>query len=304
VTGLTVHTVYTASLQAALRARAVAAMEIFRAAIALPAGVLGIAVINPPYVGAVLGTGAAYVLSAAWARTLAVRSLRGLKKNKETFTVVESVRQLLWFGWPISLWYGVSFSFPFAERTLIQRYLGAATAGQYAAVYDVIYRGCGFLLLPIVLAVHPRIMKAHSLGRADESRRLWGAGLTLQLIVSCVVTAAVVVAGPWIIRLTGLRSTDTAMTLVYPLAAAGCVWQISLIAHKQLEARRQTRSMLAFLMVALVVNVVINMATLPRFGAVAAAYTLLLTGALYVVCVVLAGFTPQSAQMNYARGGP
>src|SRR6185312_16035441 len=62
VIGLILHTVYLASLQAALRSRTVAAMEIVRAVIAVPAGVLGIFAMHPAYVGAIVGIGASYAI--------------------------------------------------------------------------------------------------------------------------------------------------------------------------------------------------------------------------------------------------
>jgi len=100
---------------------------------------------------------------------------------------------------------------------------------------------------------------------------------------------AVSFAGAWIITLTGVHVTAETLSLVFPLAAAGCVWQIALVSHKLLEAHRKTRRMLAFLLAALVIDMLLNTLTVRRFGAVAAGYTLLATGVLYTVCVGVMG---------------
>jgi O-antigen/teichoic acid export membrane protein len=288
VVGLIWHIVFTASLQAVLRSRAVAAMEILRGAIAIPAGVLGALTIHPPFAGAVGGIGIAYVISGLWARTLANRQLHDAG-DATSGTVMEGPRKLLAFGWPISLWLGAILAFPFAERTVIQYYLGATATGRYAAIYDVIYRSTGFALLPIVLAIHPRIMKAHGAGRTTESHRLWAVALAMQLGVSALVVLAVTGAGRWILPVIGVRVTGTTASLVLPLAAAGCVWQIALVSHKLLEAHKQTGRMLAFLFAALSMDVAIDIVLVPRFGVMAAAYALLATGILYVICVSVDG---------------
>ena len=299
--GLTVHTAYTASLQAALRPRAAAAIEITRAVIALPASLLAMRVIHPPFVGGVLGLGIAYAITALLARHQASRSMPSVTADVPDGNVEEAVRGLFWFGWPISMWLGVSLLFPFGERFLIQRFLGPLTTGQYAATYDVVYRSCGFLLLPIVLAVHPRIMKEHALGRQQASQRLWRTGLVLQLLVAATATAVLTAVAPRIVALTGVRVTDATVSLVFPLAAAGCIWQIALMSHKLLEAMQQTRRMLAFLLVALVLDIAIDTTLLPRFGAVAAAYALLATGVLYNVCVGVDGLRSASVGLECDR---
>ena len=294
--GLIVHATYTARLQAAFRSRAAAAMEVLRAVITVPAGILGILTIHPPYAGAVLGTGVSYVISGGCARVL-VRGWRP-EADKKVTSASKLLRRLFAFGWPITLWLGVSMSFPFAERSLIQHYLGQSATGQYAAVYDVIYRSCGLLLFPVVLVIHPRIMRAHVLGRDGESRRLWAGALAFQLVVSLVVTLVVTVGRRWIIGMIGLDPTTTLRSLVLPLAAAGCIWQIALISHKLLEARQHTRRMLLFLILSLLVVVVLDAALLRRFGAAAAAYALLTAGTLYVICVGIDGFRRRDVQIG------
>ncbi len=278
VVGLAIHTTCTASLQGALRPRAAAAMEVFRATVTVLASILGIATIRPAYVGAVFGTGVSYLASGIFAAALATSSLRTADGGADGRTGAPGVRELFWFGWPISVWLGVSLSFPFVERCVIQASQGPLATGQYAAIYDVIYRSCGFVLLPVTLAIHPRVMRAQARGQHAELRTLWLAGLALQLVISFAIVGAITFAGARIIALTGVRVTDTTLSLIFPLAAAGCVWQIALVSHKLLEAHRKTRRMLVFLVAALLIDVIVNILTVPRFVAVAASYTLLAAG--------------------------
>lgn len=299
VVGLIWHIVFTASLQAVLRSRAVAAMEILRAAIAIPAAVLGALMVHPAFAGAAGGIGLAYVISGLWARSLASRQPQE-DRTATAGVVAGSVRKLLAFGWPISLWLGTTMAFPFAERAVIQYYLGAAATGHYAAIYDVIYRSTGFALLPIVLAIHPRIMKAHGAGQTAESHRLWAVALAMQFAVAALVVLAVTGAGRWILVVIGVRAAGASSSLVLPLAAAGCVWQIALVSHKLLEAHKQTHRMLVALIAALSTDVVLDIAFVPRFGVMAAAYALLTTGILYVICVSVDGLRV-AAQASASR---
>jgi len=284
--GFSVHAVYAASLQAALRARSVAVLEVSRALISLPLSLAGMMLVDPRFMGALLGAGLSYAMSSSYAYFLSRRSVPQGAGNAQARRLA---LQFFRFGWPISVWFGISLFMPFAERVLIERFLGTAATGQYAALYDLVFRSCGFALLPIVLAVHPRIMREHGLGAVAGVRKLWAFALLMQIALGTGVTVVLALFAPQIVKIVGLPPSNDLTRLVFPLAAAGCVWQWALVAQKILEAEQRTRLMLFLLLAALVVNLTLDIILLPRFGPVAAAYSLLLAGLLYATAVSISG---------------
>jgi len=286
--GLSAHAVYAASLQAALRARAVAALEVARAVAALPLSLAGVFLVEPAFLGAVLGAAISYALSSLYAHRL---SRRSIPQGTDKAAAGRLARQLFQFGWPISVWLGVTLFMPFAERVLIDRFLGTASTGQYAAMYDLVFRSSAFVLMPIVLAVHPRIMSEHRRSAANGVRRLWGVALLIQSAVALVVTLSLALLARQVVRATGLMESADLLHLVLPLAAAGCIWQVALVAQKLLEAEQRTRTMLMLLLVALILNITLDIIFLPAYGLVAAAYSLLLAGVFYTVAAGVLGFS-------------
>jgi O-antigen/teichoic acid export membrane protein len=294
-----VHAAYAASLQAALRPRAVATAEIVRACIGLPLAVVGAAYVNPPFIGATLALGLSYALSGALCFVLSAHSMPAGPGRNEALALT---RRLFVFGWPISIWLAISLLFPFTERMIIERLLGTGATGQYAAMYDTVYRGCGFLLLPIVLAAHPRIMGEHVRRDREAVVKLWRASLLLQLGVGCAATIVLVVIAPWIVLLAGFEP-GPAEDLVLPLAGAGCAWQAALVAQKLLEVEQRTTLMLSLLVVALGLCIGVDILLLPTFGTVGAAYSLLLSGAFYAACTAFAGLSLTGSNVSTGETG-
>jgi O-antigen/teichoic acid export membrane protein len=284
---LSMHATYSASLQAALRPRVAATGEVVRAVVSLPCSLAGATLMAPGFLGATMGIAVAYIASSSFCFLLSRRTIPAGASTREALALA---RRFLVFGWPISIWLGVSLVFPFAERTVIENVLGAAAVGEYSAVYDAVYRAAGFLLLPVVLAIHPRMMMEQQTGRYARLRQLWSAGLAIQLVGTALLTAASAAAAPWIVDAMSLDVGGEARRLVVPLAAAGGVWQLALIAQKLLEAERRTVLMLALLVISLIFCVAADVILVPTVGTIAAAYSLLLSGASYAISAGLAGF--------------
>lgn len=292
VFGLSLHAVYVASLQAAFHASEVTALEIGRAVISLPLACWLASAWQPGFVGAIAGIGLSYLSSGLAARLLAARAVRVARANLEgsiRATTALPLRAMFYYGWMMSVWLAISLALPYLERMVLAKVLDSESLGIYAATYDVIFRGCGFLMLPIVLALHPRILREAGGHDLAARVRLWRKGILSQIAIAAIVVLAVSALAPFVLRLVGIDASGSHVHLAILLAVAGCLWQIALMAHKLLEATLSTLAMIIVLTSSTLVCILADVIVAPRFGLVAVAYSLAASGLLYCIVVVIIG---------------
>lgn len=281
VSGLTLHAIAGAILQAAIVPRRVAEIEFVRAALALILVLVACSWMKLGLLGAVTAFGASTLVSSCWGASAVAKSASHSRRSDAAPSAL-ALGTLLRFGSPMSAWFALWLAFPLVDRALIERFLGIEETGLYAAIYDLGFRGCGFLLMPVVLTVHPRVMRSlHSVGPFGAKQLLFW-GIAAEVAVSVVIVGAIAALAPLLLQLYfgDLSSGVNAMTLVL-LCASGCVWNIALLAHKPLEIDQRTLSMLVLMATALAILTMGTIFGAPRFGLRAAAASNLAAGLFY-----------------------
>ena len=66
------------------------------------------------------------------------------------------------YGWPMSLWLGLSMMVLYTDRFIVGAFRSALEAGSYAAASDLVIRGTGMMLIPVTMAAHPQLMAAYT----------------------------------------------------------------------------------------------------------------------------------------------
>ncbi len=199
-------------------------------------------------------------------------------------------RRFLAFGAPIAAWMLVSTLLNISDRYLIEWLIGTEAVGAYSAVYDVVSKGIVFASTPMLMAAHPLIMDAWNRGKKGEARGVLRSTTLFAGIVGSAVTAIVWVASPFVVGVVlGAEAPEGVAGLVGPVAAGAFLWQIAMLVHKPLELAERTGAMLAAASAALVLNILLNVAFLPQFGVLAAAYATTAGGVLYLGAVGVAG---------------
>jgi O-antigen/teichoic acid export membrane protein len=301
VVGLSVHAVFAASLQASLKAPLVAAIEVGRALLGLPLALVLAQVIEPAFVGALLGLALSYLVSGGLAWRVARGEARSAPPERAAALPVSS-RQLLAYGWMVSVWLAGSLALPFIERVIVTRVLGVEASGLYAATYDIVYRSCGFLMLPLVLSLHPRIMRSSAAGDLRGALLLWRNGMLAQSLITLSIVAVIALAWPLLLRVSGIPMPAAGAHLVVPLALAGCLWQIALLAHKLLEATLRPGTMVVILIVTIIGCSVADLILARTVGIAGVAYSLAVGGFVYCALVSVAGLRQFRLQARLAAG--
>lgn len=161
------------------------------------------------------------------------------------------LRKFLLYGWPMTLWAALQAAQSLMERHVLGSALAPAEFGRFMAVTDVVVRGIGLALMPVVTFVHARLMASAGHGTTLDAGglKLLLSGGQLIALSGAALTLAVMLARNELARLVpGIAAVNT-MTLLL-LCVSAILWAIALIVHKPLELARQTIRMGVLLAVA------------------------------------------------------
>jgi O-antigen/teichoic acid export membrane protein len=193
------------------------------------------------------------------------------------------------FGLPMTVWFFSSILLDVGDRYVINHVLGPAAVGIYDANYRLITGTAALLVVPVTITMHPYLMSIS--GAGDEAR--------INEVIGTVVQNLLVV-GTLAVGLTAVFHHDIAGILlgpefregsvIMPVVLAGVIlFNVGTFVHKPFEIVGRTRPMVAFGVLAAVVNVLLNLALVPRVGYLGAAYATLASYLLYTVGVGVLG---------------
>lgn len=222
----------------------------------------------------------ALIYGMAGAQLLSLVALAFWNRSANWVPDPDELKQWWIFGWPIGLWLAGGTALQFSDRFFIQYFYGSGETGTYGAVYDLITRLMVFAVFPITMATHPVISRLWNNGERLSAIRLNRKALVLQLSLAVPVVLLVVgLRSIWMPLLLDERGRD--LELVFPLAVGAVTWQLALTVHKKLEMTNNTRLMLVYLLIALVVNSLLNYFLLPPYGPVASAWATVIASLIY-----------------------
>ena len=193
------------------------------------------------------------------------------------------------YGFPLSLWFGVSLSLPFFDRFFIEYFYGFENTGIYASFTDLVIRIFSILLFPLTLAAHPRIMSAWNNNNQSAAITIWRKALQYQLGIFIILMATVMIFTDQIFSLLMVALPELSISYSYllmPILIGGFLWQFALLCHKPLEMEQRTKLMVVLMLAALCVNLIGNIVYLPHYGIIATAYTYMASAGVYIIAVI------------------
>ena len=193
------------------------------------------------------------------------------------------------YGFPLSLWFGVSLSLPFFDRFFIEYFYGFENTGIYASFTDLVIRIFSILVFPLTLAAHPRIMSAWNNNNQSAAITIWRKALQYQLGIFIILMATVMIFTDQIFSLLMVALPELNISYSYllmPILIGGFLWQFALLCHKPLEMDQRTKLMVVLMLAALCVNLIGNIVYLPHYGIIATAYTYMASAGVYIIAVI------------------
>jgi O-antigen/teichoic acid export membrane protein len=230
---------------------------------------------------ALMALSVASVLTAAVAPLPLVGALKGFHRFRP------QLRKIWSYGWPVTAVALGYVMLAISDRLLVASSLGPAEAGAYAAASGITNRTLGLLLTPIAFAIRPQVFAEFSQRGEDPAQQLlnrmsgWliAIGLPVTTLFVCVPhsLASVVIGG----ELAGPAAE------VLPWTALGALLSAFLTLHfaTAFQISRRTKWMLVAVAPAVAFNILSNALLLPRFGIIAAGWSMV---ASYAIALVLA----------------
>tara|TARA_B100001142_G_scaffold279723_1_gene290523 strand:- start:473 stop:1729 length:1257 start_codon:yes stop_codon:yes gene_type:complete len=195
------------------------------------------------------------------------------------------------YGAPLSIWLGISLSLNFLDRYFIEYYYGSSIMGSYAGLSEFIIRIFSIFIFPLTLAVHPILMNKWNRNKNIHEFfiKLFKASM-IQIIIFLIMLIPLLVFNDNFFYLITIMipELDASMKeIMIPIFIGGFLWQLALVLHKPLEIEERTLIMVVCIMFSLVINLIVNIFFLPKFGIIATAYTMILSASIYILSSIL-----------------
>ncbi len=206
--------------------------------------------------------------------------------NKNAFTGT----QRLWnYGGLMTGWFVGSSIMMVGDRYLIGLLRNVSEVGVYSANYNLINGSIGLAATPVLLVLHPYLMK--SWAEQDVSNF----GITLSNIVESIWKIGLLLVGAFCIFSHDIAyylfpPRYVAGHLVMPIAVSGILfWNIGLYVHKPLECAEKSRALMFLSLSCAVLNTLLNIIFIPRYGYLVAAVSTTVTYFTYCVTSYIVG---------------
>jgi O-antigen/teichoic acid export membrane protein len=221
------------------------------------------------------------------ATVLALRMTRAeVLRLRVRWPAWEVTRSYLAYGLPMAGWFFMSQVLNVGDQYVIQWARGADELGIYSAGYTIANKTFAVLTMPVLLAMHPLIMKVWEETRSQaETGELLSGAAKLYSIGTLPLIAYFVVASDVIVRVALGQEFWAGAAVMWIVSVGFWFSGIAQYAHKGLELVHRTGTMLAAATVAAVVNIALNIVAVPHYGYMAAAYTTVAAMGLYLLIV-------------------
>lgn len=194
-------------------------------------------------------------------------------------------KSMLAYGAPITIWLLISNFYNIFDRYILNYYLGYDAVGIYGSVYDLLFKICGFVSLPVLLTYHPALARSWQEGAYQKGKNLIWQAVRTELLILCLVFGGVYFIKDILLDTLFGRRIPGLGVMYFPIAGSAVLWQLAMLIQKPLEFNFKQPLMVGGIIGTLVLNGVLNMLTIPEFGYVAAAYSTFASTACYFIFV-------------------
>jgi len=207
------------------------------------------------------------------------------KFNRDYFIFLFKENNYLFhYGWPLALWFTISSLLNVSDRYIIDYYLTDKELGIYSAIYDLLYKGVSLLYAPILVAGFPIMTQKYNSGNKKEAFQFLKKLILFEIFIFLGVAIVGFFSKSFFIEhIIGFPVTIDSLELVMPIICGAFVWQLAMLVHKPLEFELKTKTMLLFIVIALLINVVLNIIFIPKYGIIFASYTTIFSALVYLM---------------------
>jgi O-antigen/teichoic acid export membrane protein len=189
----------------------------------------------------------------------------------------------------------------YADRYLIQLYLGSTSLGLYIAGYNLATYVTEIIIYPINYAITPIYMKMLVNKGEEEVRKFFTTVFSYFFVIMLPIVLGFIVVGKDVIRIfAGSKYLEAHSILPYVVIGQS-IYACSLILNNGLFIKRKTYIYTPVIAVSSLVNIGLNLILIPHFGILGAAQATLISNTLYVIAITYFAFREFSFPIDYSR---
>jgi O-antigen/teichoic acid export membrane protein len=200
------------------------------------------------------------------------------------------VKQLFYYGLPLTGTFALSFVINSSDRFLLAYYLNEQAAGLYAAAYDLTAQILLVLMMVVNMAAYPLAVSSLEQQGIEAARLQLSWNMWLLAAVAVPVTVILIVFAPYLSRILGGPFHQSASTVIPWIAAAIFLAGIrSYHFDLAFQLGRYTIGQLCVAGIAALTNIVLNVIWIPQRGIQGAAWATLAAYAVALVTSIVLG---------------
>jgi O-antigen/teichoic acid export membrane protein len=245
------------------------------------------------FFGSVIAVEVAGVTALAW--YLRQRGLIDLKSVDWQY-----FRKAAVFAFPLIGYELASVVLDSGDRLLVQHYMGSQPLGYYSAAYNVSTYVEEALMVPINLALFPIYMKLWAEKGKQETQAFLSRSLNGFLALAVGVACVVLLTSRDVIVVLASRKFQEAYRLLPVLVIGLLIYAVHIFLNAALLIYKKTATMTKLVVYACAVNILLNMALIPRVGLQGAAIATLASYAIMVLLMGRVSFRLLPLQVSYS----
>ncbi len=191
------------------------------------------------------------------------------------------------YGWPLAFAGAAALVTSYADRFLIEHFLGVAAVAQYSIPYDLSTEVARALLLPVQTAVLPAIFRLWAAGEHTEVRTALSDLTSNLLAVALPIAALFIALSREILTALASEKYQASADLTFFLVPGVLLNEMSFLFAIGLRLSQETRAAAIIAFGGAAANVLLNAVCLPRFGLMGAAAATTLTYGGMIVALYL-----------------
>lgn len=176
------------------------------------------------------------------------------KFNNYSFFKDVEIKKVAKFGLPLAIWGGAAACYPVVERYLIESRFPPQIAADYYAISELYYRGVGLLFVPVLMYIHPLLMKEYE-NNSGKFFKVLRNGFVFHFISLLLVGLLGVTILPMFFSYYFPGIDHGLVERSYYFCLIPFIWQLCFLAHKGLEVLNRTDLMVYSLLFCLLLNV-------------------------------------------------
>jgi O-antigen/teichoic acid export membrane protein len=205
------------------------------------------------------------------------------------------------FGFPLVLAELGHLLLNYADRYLIQLYLGSVSLGLYTAGYNLATHVTEVIIYPVAYAHTPIYMNILVNRGEKETKEFLTKVFTYFLLAMIPLVFGFMAIGKDLISVLASRKYEEVYTILGYVVVGQSIYACSLILNDGLLIRKKTYILRNVIIIACFVNVGINIILIPRYGILGAAQATLISNIFHTIVITYYAFKEFSFRIDYAR---